>query len=354
MKQILLSLLLLCSLGVLAQDVVVTRQKKQTSSVDSKRKLEQDAAARKRAEAKRREQARQEQLRKEQEERDRQARADRELQEQLRREQEEKERKQQARQDSILLIIAEQERQNELNAKTFTVKGVSFAMAFVKGGTFTMGATPEQGSDAKSDEKPVHEVTLSDYYIGKTEVTQELWQVVMDETFTEDLKIPVGKNIPALCMSYKDCEKFIKKLSSLLGKTFRLPTEAEWEFAARGGIYSRGYKYSGSNILSDVASIFPLSDFIQIQDVATKHANELGIYDMSGNAREWCYDYYGVYDSRPQNNPKGPQKVKRGTGRVVRGPGFWSKSNGCRVSHRDACAPILGDKVTGLRLVLVP
>ena len=133
--------------------------------------------------------------------------------------------------------------------KTYEVNDINFQMVEVRGGTFTMGATSEQRSYAKDDEKPAHSVTLSSYYIGKTEVTQELWQAVMGDNpswFKGDRK-------PVECVSWDDCQTFISKLNSLTGKKFRLPTEAECEFAARGGIKSKGYKYSGSNTLDDVA-----------------------------------------------------------------------------------------------------
>ncbi|MBQ0015371.1 MAG: formylglycine-generating enzyme family protein, partial [Bacteroidales bacterium] len=150
-------------------------------------------------------------------------------------------------------------------------------MVEVSGGTFKMGATSEQGSDAWNDEKPVHNVTLSSYYIGLTEVTQELWQAVMgsNPSYFKGLYRPVEN------VSWDDCQTFISRLNSLTGKNFRLPTEAEWEFAARGGTKSRGYKYSGSNTLDDVAWHVGNSGD-KTHDVGTKAPNELGIYDMSG------------------------------------------------------------------------
>ena len=222
MKQILLSLLLLCSLSISAQDVVVKRDKKeQTSSVDSKRKADQDAAARKRAEAKRREQARQEQLRKEQEERDRQARVERERQEQLRREQEERKRIEREKLNSPIIGTSTY----VPIVQTFKIKNVSFQMVEVRGGTFHMGGTSEQGGEAGSDEKPVHQVTLSSYYIGKYEVTQELWQAVMGRSSNPSgFK---GKKKPVDKVSWKICQEFISRLNTITGKHFRLPTEAE-------------------------------------------------------------------------------------------------------------------------------
>ena len=228
--------------------------------------------------------------------------------------------------------------------QTITVKGVSFTMIAVEGGAFKMGATSEQGSDADNDEKPVHNVTLSDYYIGETEVTQELWQAVMgtNPSYSKGNKKPVEK------VSWDDCQEFIRKLNQLTGKNFRLPTEAEWEYAARGGNKSKGYKYSGSNSIGDVAWYTDNSGS-KTHDVKTKQANELGIYDMSGNVYEWCQDWYGSYSSGSQTNPTGPTS---GSFRVLRG-GSWSDyASFCRVSYRDCSDPDSRYYNGGLRLAL--
>ena len=228
--------------------------------------------------------------------------------------------------------------------ETIKVKGVSFDMIMVEGGTFTMGATPEQGSDAESAEKPTHQVTLSDYYIGETEVTQALWQAVMGSN-PSNFK---GNSNPVEEVSWYDCQEFIKKLNKLTGRTFRLPTEAEWEFAARGGNGSRGYKYSGSNSIDNVAWYTSS----KTHAVKTKSPNELGIYDMSGNVYEWCQDWYGSYSSNAQNNPIGPLS---GSYRVLRGSSWGgSSSKGCRVSNRGGNSPFIRRSYDGLRLVLVP
>ena len=210
--------------------------------------------------------------------------------------------------------------------ETFTVKGVQFTMVAVEGGTFTMGATPKQGSDAKDWEKPAHQVTLSSFYIGETEVTQALWKAVMGE----NPSFYKGDNLPVEQVSWYDCQKFIKKLNSLTGKSFRLPTEAEWEFAARGGKKSRGYNYSGSDNIGDVALNWDNSDR-KTHPVKTKQANELGIYDMSGNVKEWCQDLYGSYSSEAQTNPKG---ASAGSKRVFRGDDFLGIPRFCRSSNR--------------------
>ena len=232
----------------------------------------------------------------------------------------------------------------EVNSGKFTVRGVSFEMVRVEGGTFRMGATSEQGSDVWDNEKPVHSVTLSSYYIGKTEVTQALWQAVMGSN-PSGFK---GADLPVECVSWDDCQEFIQKLNSLTGRNFRLPTEAEWEFACRGGNNSRGYKYSGSNNLANVAWYHDNSDG-QTHPVATKAPNELGIYDMSGNVWEWCGDWYANYTSNSQTNPKGPQS---GSYRVNRGGSWIHFARFCRSSRRGDRSPAGRDCYLGLRLAL--
>ncbi len=234
--------------------------------------------------------------------------------------------------------------ESEFKNQTFTVNGVSFEMIAVEGGTFTMGATDEQASDAYSDEKPTHQVTLSSYYIGKTEVTQELWQAVMGSTPSNFS----GTNLPVEKVSWDDCQTFITKLNSLTGKNFRLPTEAEWEFAARGGNKSLGYKYSGSNMLSNVAWFYDNSSS-KTHPVGTKAPNELGIYDMSGNVWEWCSDYWGDYSSSSQYNPTGPNS---GSLRVYRGGCWYYDARNCRVSYRSFSYPTSRSIFLGLRLAL--
>ena len=229
--------------------------------------------------------------------------------------------------------------------ETFMVNGVAFKMVKVAGGTFQMGATSEQGSDADSDEKPVHSVTLPDYYIGQTEVTQELWQAVMGSNpsyFKGDNQRPVEK------VSWDDCQEFIEKLNRLTGKSFRLPTEAEWEYAARGGNKSKGYKYSGSNN-PDAVAWYDDNSGGNTHTVAQKQANELGLYDMSGNVWEWCKDWYGGYSSNSQNNPIG---ASTGSYRVLRGGSWGSYARSVRVSSRHNCAPVYRYFNFGLRLAL--
>ena len=236
---------------------------------------------------------------------------------------------------------------NSYNEQTFMVKGVEFKMIKVEGGTFSMGATSEQGSDAYSWEKPVHSVTLSDYYIGETEVTQELWETVMG---SNPSRFKGDNHRPVESVSWNDCQEFIKKLNSLTGKEFRLPTEAEWEYAARGGKYSKDYvyKYSGSNNADEVAWYRDNSGS-KTHSVKTKKANELGLYDMSGNVDEWCNDRYGSYQSYSQTNPTGPSE---GGHRVLRGDSWSSIDRFVRVSYRNGSTPDHRHSNFGLRLAL--
>ena len=227
--------------------------------------------------------------------------------------------------------------------ETVTVGGVSFVMKGVQGGEFTMGATPEQGDDALDGEKPAHRVAVGSFRIGQTEVTQALWKAVMGS----NPSIAKGDNLPVECVSWNDCQEFISKLNSLTGKNFRLPTEAEWEYAARGGNKSQGYKYSGSNNIYDVAWFG--EDYMggSTHQVGTKSPNELGLYDMSGNVWEWCGDREGAYSSDSQINPTGPSS---GIDRVIRGGGCYSEVRICRVSHRGSGMPDSRDESTGFRL----
>ena len=226
---------------------------------------------------------------------------------------------------------------------TFEANGVSFTMIPVEGGTFTMGATSEM-TEPCDDEKPTHQVTLSSYYIGETEVTQALWKAVMGSN-PSNFK---GDDLPVEQVSWDDCQTFISKLNALTGKRFRLPTEAEWEFAARGGNQSRHTQYSGSSRIDDVAW-YKGNSGNEPHPVKTKQPNELGIYDMSGNVWEWCQDWYGDYSSHAQTNPTG---ASSGSDRVLRG-GDWSNSpRHCRSSNRLDPGPLLSNNGLGLRLVL--
>lgn len=230
--------------------------------------------------------------------------------------------------------------------KEFTVGDVTFSMVEVKGGSFLMGASMEQINAAHDDEYPLHNVTLSDYYIGQTEVTQELWEAVMGSVpgSHKNAKYPVGG------VSWLECQQFISKLNEMTGENFRLPTEAEWEFAARGGSGAKARLYSGSDNLGNVA--WYSGNATSPHAVATKYPNQLALYDMSGNAMEWCSDWYGAYGNDAQTNPTGPAE---GTMRVCRGGGWGYGSDLCRVSCRNSFAPSNSmNENLGLRLVWVP
>lgn len=218
-------------------------------------------------------------------------------------------------------------------------------MVYVEGGTFTMGATSEQGSDAESDEKPAHQVTLSSFSIGKYEVTQEEWQAVMGSN-PSNFK---GSKRPVENVSWEDCQDFIRKLNQLTGKRFHLPTEAEWEYAARGGNRSRGYKYAGGDNLGSVAW-YDDNSGDETHPVGQKSPNELGLYDMSGNVWEWCQDRFGSYSSSSQTNPTGPNS---GSDRVLRGGSWLDYAWFCRSSYRSNFGtPSYRNYRLGLRLAL--
>ena len=218
-------------------------------------------------------------------------------------------------------------------------------MVYVSGGTFMMGATSEQGNDVLANEKPSHRVTLSNFYICKYEVTQALWRAVMGNNPSRSK----GNNLPVEMVSKNDCLTFISRLNKMTGKTFRLPTEAEWEYAARGGNRSRGYKYSGSNNISAVAW-YGKNSGGKTHPVGTKSPNELGLYDMSGNVLEWCSDWYGDYSSSPQTNPTGPSDSSGGV--VYRGGEFCVDPEDCRTAARWYLGPSDGYAFTGFRLAL--
>lgn len=239
---------------------------------------------------------------------------------------------------------AEQRDASSGSTFTETVNGVTFKMIGVTGGTFDMGA---EDSEADSDEKPIHKVTLSSFSIGETEVTQELWKAVMG---LNPSKQQDGNAHPVENVSWDDCQAFIRKLNSLTGKNYRLPTEAEWEFAARGGVKSSGYKYAGSNNLNDVAWYYGNHKLYHVE-VAKKQANELGLYDMTGNVAEWVNDYWDMdyYSVSPQNNPTGPAK---GYLYVDRGGGITSEAKACRIACRRAQSPTVKGYSLGLRLAL--
>lgn len=236
--------------------------------------------------------------------------------------------------------------------KTVSVNGVSFSMMPVRGGTFIMGA-PLTQTGSNVNEKPQHPVTLSDYMIGVTEVTQELWHAVMGYTpghFKGHPKRPVEN------VSWTDCEAFIKALNERTGLTFQFPTEAQWEYAAKGGDRSKGYVFAGSDSIMPVAWYYTNSSAVGedhpdygTHDVATKRPNELQIYDMSGNVNEWCADWYAAYTADAQTNPTGPAS---GNYKVFRS-GCWNDyAKVCRVCFRYPQAVTFKNDKQGLRLAL--
>lgn len=239
---------------------------------------------------------------------------------------------------------------NPPETQTFTVNDVSFTMVTVEGGTFIMGA-PDEDTEADDSEKPAHQVTLSTYSIGQTEVTQELWVAIMDDNpsyYCEENGWGNDLTRPVEWISWNKCQEFIEKLNEVTGETFRLPTEAEWEFAARGGNKSKGYIYSGSNTI-DYVAWYGFCFTYGPEPVATLTPNELGLYDMTGNVCEWCQDWYGDYSSDAQINPTGPET---GYYRVHRGGGFDLFNYDCRVLNRSSLGPTDAYDDIGLRLVL--
>lgn len=279
--------------------------------------------------------------------------------------------------------VAENQPQlNFMKPQTFDVNGVSFNMIPVEGGTFTMGATPEM-KNAQDDEIPSHQVGLNNYYIGETEVTQELWETVMgyNPSFFNFRQYPVEN------VSWQECQIFIKKINKIIGKKFRLPTEAEWEFAARGGNKSKGFQYSGGDNIDELAWYADncetefrdmllsdewqyceeLAPYDEIEHeeysdtrwgitrkkmphpVKLKLPNELGIFDMTGNVWEWCQDWFGDYNDKTQYNPKGNNKGKE---KVFRGGSWENTYKVCHTSCRSAVAPDTAFNNIGFRLVL--
>ncbi len=225
---------------------------------------------------------------------------------------------------------------------TFTVKGISFDMVLVEGGTFLMG------NDHWSEEKPVHTESVDTFYLGTTVVTQALWEAVMGCIPTIPDEYFIGSDMPVIRVSWYDCMNFIERLNSITGRKFRLPTEAEWEYAAGGGLHSHGYIYSGSDDIDSVAWHFGNTSGDWLQRVALKHPNELGIYDMSGNVMEWTSDIWSPNYSSPRNGGRS------GMERVVRGGGFSSGIPFCRITTRTSYPPDISLCTNGLRLALTP
>lgn len=217
-------------------------------------------------------------------------------------------------------------------------------MVHVEGGTFIMGDSTKRNTRWSTYlEAPAHQVTVSSFSIGKYEVTQKEWCAVMGSNPSSF----IGDNLPVNSVSWIECQIFIDKLNTITGMSFRLPTEAEWEFAARGGNKSRGYMYAGSNIIESIAW-FKDNGQNKIHPVGSKSPNELGLYDMSGNVWEWCYDWFKLYDSSTQHNPVGPSS---GETRVVRGGSFCNEANQLQILIRYGSGPNNHNNYQGFRLV---
>ena len=242
--------------------------------------------------------------------------------------------------------LDEREEEETIDKHYVTVGNVSFTMVSIQGGTFDLGATPEQGLYAAFDEKPSIQVTVSSFYLADTLVTQDLWNEIMDDN-PSHFK---GDKLPVERISWEDSQEFIKRLSIQTGIKFRLPTEAEWEYAARGGQNSKHLKYAGANDDSKIDYAW-LKENSQSKshDVKKKMPNELDLYDMSGNISEWCSDWY--FNSYANNgdrvNPKGPSS---GVAKVYRGGSWDDKAMNCRVSKRFSMNPIFKNKLVGMRL----
>ena len=253
------------------------------------------------------------------------------------------------------------------DSQTFTVGGVDFTMVYVPGGSYTMGCTSEQGSDCYDYERPAHSVTVNGFYMGQTEVTQALWKAVMGSN-PSNWK---GDSLPVERVSYDDITDFLGKLNRMTGQSFRLPTEEEWEYAARGGNSSRGYKYSGGNDLDEVAwcksnNAVPRDRKLTKAElkkdkgereknhpVKQKKPNELGLYDMSGNVWEWCLDDYRVDSSTAKAEFTRSSKDAGDTFRVIRGGSWYTDDAACTVTVRSQMSPGGRAFYLGFRVALV-
>lgn len=235
---------------------------------------------------------------------------------------------------------------SEQPTETISVDLDSTKLKFIRvqGDTFTMGANKYDGKYAQKDEYPAHEVTLKDYYIMETPVTQSVWAEIMGSNPSYNQ----GNLLPVDNITWEQCMEFIGKLQRATGRKFRLPTEAEWEYAAKGGRYKEEYILSGSSDFHTVAWTSQNSEE-QSHEVKIKAPNKLGLYDMSGNVSEWCSDWYEQYDKKSLINPQGP---KQGVCKVTRGGSWMTEAKCCRNSYRDYCSPMNHYPDLGFRLVL--
>lgn len=240
-------------------------------------------------------------------------------------------------------IEMQEDEYKEKSDYVVTMYGLNMEMVYVEGGTFEMGASDEQGEDAREDEYPERAIKLDAYHIGKYEVTQAQWKAVMG---TEPSYFK-GENLPVEQVSWDEAQEFCKRLSEATGRKYTLPTEAQWEYAARGGNKSQHFKYAGSNNINEVAW-YKINSNSKTHPVGGKKANELGVYDMSGNVWEWCSDWYTSYDASNMNNPQG---AVNGEERVDRGGCWCDLASNCRVSSRDYDNPDLRYSDLGFRVV---
>lgn len=235
---------------------------------------------------------------------------------------------------------------DSLQVLHFDVNGVPFDMQRVEGGVFVMGGTREQHRERISTDLPTHTVALDAYYIASTEVTQALWKAVMPEwEFFEELYLP---NFPISYISWNDCQEFVRRLDSITGMPFRLPTEAEWEYAARGGNRSKGFRFAGGNIVENVSWGLSNAGF-RTHEVGKKQPNEVGLYDMTGNVSEWCSDWYAPYHFGTIPNPQGPTTGKE---KIIRGSSYSNCQDNSYLSHRYMAVPTEATSYCGMRLAL--
>lgn len=225
------------------------------------------------------------------------------------------------------------------------LKSIEDKMVKVDGGNFTMGCVIVQDTECYAQEKPRHIVTLNTYYIDKFDITQKEWKAVMGTS-------PAAKycaDCPVVNVTWFEAQEFINKLNQMSNKNYRLPTEAEWEYAAKGGNKSHGYKYAGGNEARTVAW-YDSTISKTVHPVGQMAPNELGLFDMSGDVWQWCSDWFNdkYYSTSPSSNPTGPA---RGTTRCVRGGSWWGPMRDCRVANRDQFPPESKDDDVGFRIV---
>lgn len=249
----------------------------------------------------------------------------------------------------LLLPLAAKKRQpvpDSLQTLTFEVNGVPIQMQRVEGGSFVMGATPDQHDPDTYTDKPAHLVFLSPYYMATTEVTNRLWRAVMSEK--EMLELSGYPEHPVSFVSWHEAQRFVRRLDSITGMPFRLPTEAEWEFAARGGARSKHYRFAGGDVPDSIGWLYSIAGN-WTHPVARKQPNELGLYDMTGNVAEWCQDLYGPYQLSTAPDPCG---ADTGSFRIVRGGSYDEAKANCHLSVRRWYEPETSVGYIGLRVAL--